>query len=224
MIRLEEVCKSYRVRNGGFHTILDNVTFTLPPRTRLGVLGANGAGKTALLRLIAGGEMPDRGRIIREARVSFPVGFTGAFHPLLSGRENTTFLANIYGVDPGETLAWIEDFAELGQYFDMPLGTYSSGMFARLAMATSFAFDFDVYLVDEAIETGDARFRKKCAAAFGIRMKEASLMLVSHNMETIRQYCDVAAVLYAGKLHPFASIDEALTFYEETLRRQEIAR
>jgi capsular polysaccharide transport system ATP-binding protein len=223
MIRLEGVSKSYRVREGR-HTILDNVTFTLPPRCRVGILGGNGAGKTALLRLIAGGEMPDSGRIVREGRVSFPIGFTGTFHPLLSARENVSFLARVYGMQGADVSGWIEAFAELGPYFDMPVGTYSSGMYARIAFATSFAFDFDVYLVDEVIETGDVRFRRKCAQAFDERMKTASLILVSHQISTIRQYCDVAAVLHRGKLSAFPTIDEALDTYEMSLRQLEHGR
>jgi capsular polysaccharide transport system ATP-binding protein len=217
VIRFEGVTKSYFVR-GGRHTILDDVTFALPSQCRIGILGANGAGKSALLRLIAGGEMPDKGNIVREGRVSFPVGFTGTFNPLLSARENVAFLARVYGMDAAEVIAWVEDFAELGRYFDMPVATYSSGMYGRIAFATSFAFDFDVYLVDEVIEIGDARFRSKCAAAFDERMKSASLVLVSHHIHTIRQYCDTAAVLHRGKFLAFPTIDEALASYEASLQ------
>lgn len=217
MIRLEGVTKSYNVP-GGRHVVLDDVTFVLPPLCRIGIFGANGAGKSALLRLIAGSEMPDSGRIVREGRVSFPVGFTGTFHPLLSARENVSFLARVYGMDHREINDWIEAFAELDRYFDMPVGTYSSGMFARIAVATSFAFDFDLYLVDEVIEVGDAGFRKKCAAAFKERMKSASLILVSQHVDTIREYCDQGAVLHGGKLSEFTTIDEALENYERSLK------
>lgn len=217
MIRLESVSKSYAVP-GGRHVILDDVSFELPPLSRIGIFGVNGAGKSALLRLIAGSEMPDRGRIVREGRVSFPVGFTGTFHPLLSARENVSFLARVYGMNHREVSEWIEDFAELDRYFDMPVGTYSSGMFARIAVATSFAFDFDLYLVDEVIEVGDAVFRRKCAAAFGERMHAASLILVSQHVETIRQYCNLGAVLHQGRLSDFTTIDEALETYERSLR------
>jgi capsular polysaccharide transport system ATP-binding protein len=217
MIRLERVSKSYGVP-GGRHVVLDDVTFELPPLCRIGIFGVNGAGKSALLRLIAGSEMPDRGRIVRQGRVSFPVGFTGTFHPLLSARENVSFLARVYGMNNREVSGWIEEFAELDRYFDMPVGTYSSGMFARIAVATSFAFDFDLYLVDEVIEVGDAGFRRKCAAAFSERMNSASLILVSQHVETIRQYCDLGAVLHHGKLSEFTTIDEALEDYERVLR------
>jgi capsular polysaccharide transport system ATP-binding protein len=217
MIRLEGVSKSYKVPQGR-HVILDDVTFTVPDRCRLGIFGANGVGKSALLRIIAGGEMPDSGRIVRDGRVSFPVGFTGTFHPLLSARENVSFLAHVYGMHRDEVVEWIESFAELGRYFDMPVGTYSSGMYARIAFATSFAFDFDVYLVDEVIEVGDARFRRKCAAAFEERMKTASLILVSQHVSTIRQFCNLAAVLHEGKLSDIVPVDEALGLYEHHLR------
>jgi len=221
VIRFEGVTKSYLVR-GARHVVLDDLSFCLPPRSRVGVLGANGAGKTCLLRLAAGAEMPDRGRIVREGRVSFPVGFTGTFHKRATARENIAFLAHLYGMDVEEVTAWIEDFVELGRYFDMPVGTYSSGMYQRVAIGTSFAFDFDVYLVDEALETGDARFRRKCAAAFDERMKVASLLLVSHNVQTIRQHCESAAVIHRGKVIGFPTIDEALDHYEMTLRELEL--
>jgi capsular polysaccharide transport system ATP-binding protein len=222
MIRLEEVCKSYKVPDGR-HTILDRVSFTLPEHCRLGIFGVNGAGKSALLRIIAGGEMADSGRIVREGRVSFPIGFTGTFHPLLSARENVSFLAQVYGMESEEVSEWIEAFAELGSYFDMPVGTYSSGMYARIAFAVSFAFDFDVYLVDEVIEVGDSVFRRKCAAAFEERMKTASLILVSQHVSTVRQFCDVAAVLHRGKLSDIVPIDEALDIYERHLQLASVA-
>lgn len=223
MIRFDSVSKRYRVRDG-WHTILDDVSFALPSHCRLGIFGANGSGKSALLRLMAGAEAPDQGRIVRECRVSFPVGFTGSFHPLLTARENVSFLAEVHGMDEREVSIWIEEFAELGAYYDMPIGTYSSGMFARIAFATSLAFDFDLYLVDEVIETGDAAFRRKCATVFDERLTSASLVLVSHRVETIRRYCNTAAVLHDGKLYPFSTLEDALDFYEASLELPELGR
>jgi capsular polysaccharide transport system ATP-binding protein len=217
VIQFENVRKSYRLTNGR-RVVLDDVSVTFPQGSRIGVLGINGAGKTTLLRLIAGGEEPDRGRILRSGRVSFPLGFTGTFHPQHTARENIKFLARIYDMDVVEIIDWIEDFAELGRYFDMPVGTYSSGMYARVAFGTSFAFDFDVYLVDEGIEAGDERFRKKCALAFSERITRASLILVSQNIHTIRQYCDRGAVLHDGKLAIFETLDEAMDAYEHVLK------
>jgi capsular polysaccharide transport system ATP-binding protein len=218
VVRFERVVKTYKLKVGGRKTVLDDVSVVFPAGRRVGILGMNGAGKSTLLRLIAGGELPDSGRIVRSGRVSFPVGFTGTFDPRSSARENLKFLAHVYGMDAKEISGWVEDFSELGEYFDMPIGTYSSGMFARVAAGTSFAFEFDVYLVDEAIEVGDARFRAKCSAAFAERLKRASLILVSQNIHTIRQYCETAAVIHDGHLRMYNDLDEALEIYEEILR------
>jgi len=217
MVRFEAVRKTYKLKQGQ-RVVLDRCEAVFPTGSKVGILGMNGAGKSTLLRLIAGSEHPNRGRIVRQGRVSFPVGFTGTFHPLHTARENIRFLAQIYGMDFREVSDWIEDFCELGKYFDMPVRTFSSGMFAKIAFATSFAFDFDVYLVDEAIEVGDARFRAKCADAFAQRMEGSSLILVSQNIGTIRQYCNQGAVLHGGCLQVFGNLDEALTAYEMILR------
>jgi capsular polysaccharide transport system ATP-binding protein len=218
VIVFKQVRKSYRLKEGGERVVLENCNAVVPTGSRVGVLGMNGAGKSTLLRMIAGAELPNNGTIHRHGRVSFPVGFTGTFHPLHSARENIRFLAQIYGMDLLDVSRWIEEFSELGQYYDMPVATYSSGMFARIAFATSFAFDFDIYLVDEAIEVGDARFRSKCAIAFEQRMTNSSLVLVSQNVSTIRQYCDRGAVLYGGVLQVYDSLDEAMDVYDQLLR------
>lgn len=217
MVQFEDVVKTFKLKHGK-RVVLDKVTATFPTRSRIGILGRNGAGKSTLLSLIGGGEPVDSGRIRRSGRVSFPLGFSGAFHRYHSARQNISFLAHIYGMDAQRVTEWIEDFAELGPYFDLPLATYSSGMMARVTFGTSFAFDFDVYLVDEAIEVGDARFRAKCAAAFAERLETASLIMVSQNPATIRQYCRTGAVLNRGKLTMYQTIDEAFEAYEHVLR------
>jgi capsular polysaccharide transport system ATP-binding protein len=216
MLMFNSATKSFQTL-GNRKYILRHLTGVVPDGRRIGVLGPNGAGKTTLLRLIAGSEPLDDGEIIRRGRVSFPIGFTGTFHPDLSAKENVSFLARIYSMDADETVAWVEDFCELGTYFKMPVRTFSSGMFAKLAFATSFAIDFDYYLVDEAIETGDARFRAKCAAAFEKRLKNATLILVSQNMHTIRTFCDTGAVLNNGMLTFFDDLEDAFSEYEALL-------
>jgi capsular polysaccharide transport system ATP-binding protein len=213
MIALDGVSKTYRTLQGGRRTILDDVSAAFPAGHNFGVLGANGAGKSTLIRLLAGSEMPDRGRIRRGARVSFPLGYGGTFHGTLSGRENAAFIARIYGARLRNTIDYVADFAELGDYFDMPVNTYSAGMRARLAFGACLAIDFDVYLVDEATETGDERFRRKCALAFRERMQRSDIILVTHNSRTIRQYCDRAAVLAGGELRVYEDVAGALTDY-----------
>jgi len=219
MISFEGVEKSYRMHNGR-RVVLRDATFVLPPDRNVGILGINGAGKSTLLRLIAGTELPNLGHVRRGGlRVSFPIGFAGTFHGELSARANARFLARVYGLPIDETVEWIAEFSELADYFDMPVRTFSSGMFARLAFSTSLAFDFDLYLVDEATEVGDARFRQKCAAALRERLAHARVVVVSHNSATIRSYCDAGAVLHDGKFTLYDTVDDAMVAYEGILRR-----
>ena len=142
MIYLISVEKSYTAI-GSRRTILHPTTLAIPTNRAVAILGQNGAGKSTLLRLLAGVERPDSGQIIRKANISWPIGFGGAVHAMMTGRQNASFVANLYGLDVAETNAFVQDFAELGDYYDMPVGTYSSGMRARLNFALSFAVDFD---------------------------------------------------------------------------------
>ncbi len=210
MIRLEHVSKAYRTRNGR-KIVLDNANATFEAGHNFGILGANGAGKSTLIRLLAGSELPDRGIVRRYGRVSFPLGFGGTFHGALSGRENAAFIARVYGAPLRATIDYVEDFAELGEYFTMPVNTYSAGMRARLAFAACLAIDFDVYLIDEVTEVGDQRFRRKCVEAFRARMAQSDIILVTHNPQTIRQYCDRGAILANGALSLYDDVGAALT-------------
>jgi capsular polysaccharide transport system ATP-binding protein len=218
MISFEGVHKSFRTLEGR-RTVLRDATFELQGGRNLGILGTNGSGKSTLLRLVAGTELPNRGRVRRRVRVSFPIGFAGTFHQDLSARENARFLARVYGLPVGRATDWIAEFSELGAYFDMPVRTYSSGMFARLAFSASLAFDFDLYLIDEATEVGDARFRQKCVAALRERLTRSNVVIVSHNPATIRTYCDCGAVLHDGELSLYDTVDDAMVAYERILRR-----
>ena len=217
MIRLEHVAKAYRTR-GGRRVVLDNANALFESGHNFGILGVNGAGKSTLIRLLAGSELPDRGKVRRWARVSFPLGFGGTFHGALSGRENAAFIARIYGAAMRPTIGYVEEFSELGEYFDMPVNTYSAGMRARLAFAACLAVDFDVYLIDEVTEIGDQRFRRKCAEAFRARMARSDIILVTHNPQTIRQYCDRGAILADGALSLYDDVGAALTRYHRMLQ------
>ena len=217
MITLDRVSKVYRTRTGR-RTVLDNVSATFDSGQNFGVLGVNGAGKSTLIRLIAGSETPDFGIVQRYARVSFPLGFNGTFHGALSGRENVAFVARIYGAGMRGVLRYVEEFSELGEYLHMPVNTYSAGMRARLAFATCLALDFDLYLIDEVTEVGDQRFRQKCAEAFRERMQRSDIILVTHNIHTLRQYCDRGAILANGELTLFDDIETALGRYHRMVQ------
>ena len=219
MITLESVKKTYATTTGR-KVVLDDATLTFTPGHNFGILGGNGAGKSTLIRLLAGSEMPDRGTIRRYARVSFPLGFGGTFHGALTGRENVAFIARIYGAALRPTLRYVEEFAELKEYWEMPVNTYSAGMRARLAFGTCLAIEFDVYLIDEVTEIGDDRFRHKCAAAFHDRMRQSDIILVTHNSGTIRQYCDRAVVLANGRLQLFDDVSRALAHHRRQFAEQ----
>ncbi len=218
MITMDRVHKAYRTSEGR-RVVLDDVSLRIPTGHGLGVLGANGAGKSTFLRLLAAVEAPNAGRISRGGRsVSFPLGFSGTMHPKLSGAENVVFLARLYGVDASATVAAVEDFAELGTYLRMPVETYSSGMLARLAFGACLAIRFDVYLIDEVTAVGDARFRAKCLTAFRARMDSADVIMATHDFGTMRAYCDRAVVLGHGRIRVFDDLEEAIAFHTGAMR------
>lgn len=218
MISFRNVSKSYRF-NGGLKPIVTNLTLDLPSDKNVAVVGRNGAGKSTLLRIISGALPPDRGQIIRNGRISWPMGFAGGLHPALTGRQNARFIARIYGMNTDDMVLFVDDFSELGGFLDMPLNTYSSGMKARLSFAISLAARFDCYLIDEITEVGDAVFREKCRRAFHERMKTAQRIVVAHSEPTLRSLCNSGLVLIDGVARFFEDLEEALELYRASLKR-----
>lgn len=213
MIELRHLTKIYKTSSGP-NVVLNDLCTRFPPRESVGILGVNGAGKSTLLRIIGGAEMPTYGEVIRRGRVSWPIGFAGGFNGSLTGEENCRFVARIYSQDVDRVTDETSEFAELGRYFYEPVRTYSSGMRARLAFGLSMAIDFDCYLVDEVTAVGDKRFRTKCREAFARKQDHAGLIMVSHQMSTIKSYCRRSAVLVKGRLEMFDSVEEAAAAYE----------
>jgi capsular polysaccharide transport system ATP-binding protein len=215
MIRLSGVTKIYKTQNHR-KVVLDNVTYAFDTRYSYGIFGANGAGKSTLLRLIAGAELPNFGKILRgDVRVSWPLGFGVGFHPGMTGRENVKFVSRIYGADMRRVIEFVDYFAELGNYFDLPVKTYSSGMQARLAFGLSMAVDFECYLVDEITAVGDARFRLRARKAFEEKRGRSTMIMVSHDIGTVKNYCDRGLVLHRSKLLAFGNLDDAIEFYRK---------
>ena len=214
MIELKNITKAYRTRSGD-HVVLDQISAVFEEGVSVGILGRNGAGKSTLLRILGGAEQADSGKVIRKGRVSWPIGFSGGFSLSLTGEENARFIARIYDADLDRVIEFAKDFAEIGEYFHMPVRTYSSGMRARLAFGLSMAIDFDTYLVDEVTAVGDQNFRQKCRDAFAERQSRSAIIIVSHQLNTIKQYCNRYAVLRDGKLQFFDVIDSAAQAYNE---------
>ena len=208
MIVCEDIRKSYPLGHGT-KIVLDGIDLVIRPGERVGFLGRNGAGKTTLIKLIGAVEYPTSGKVTRGMSVSWPLGFGGGFQGSLTGYDNARFIARIYNMDEQKLADFVEDFAQLGPYFHQPVHTYSAGMNARLAFGVSLAIDFDCYLVDEVTGAGDERFRARCEEALLHRRDNATLIMISHDPGTLRQYCTRGAVVYGGTLVFFDTIDEA---------------
>ena len=214
MIRLENVNKSYGTRFGP-RRVLNDINFQLDRGRNIGILGRNGAGKSTLIRLLSGAEKPTSGRIHRNMSVSWPLAFTGAFQTHLTGLDNLKFICRIYGVEWKPLVPFVEEFTELGLYFREPVVHYSAGMTMRLAFALSMAIEFDCFLIDEGLAVGDSRFGDRCHIELFQKRKDRAFILVSHDANIIKMYCERACVLHQGRLHNFDSVDAAYEFYQD---------
>jgi capsular polysaccharide transport system ATP-binding protein len=219
MLSLENVSKIYATRHGP-HKVFENISFTLDRGRNIGILGRNGAGKSTMIRLISGAERPTTGRIRRSMRVSWPLAFAGAFAHNLTGLDNLKFVARIYGIPYKPLIPFVEEFTELGSFLREPVMHYSYGMMTRLAFALSMAIEFDCFLIDEAMVVGDARFHDRCHYELFQKRKDRAFILVSHDANVIKTYCEKAVVLLDGHLHHFPDVDTAYAFYLETLAKK----
>ncbi|UAX95101.1 ABC transporter ATP-binding protein [Ensifer adhaerens] len=212
MITFRNVSKHFKTE-GHKKVILDRVSIDFLPGYSYALLGVNGAGKSTTMKMIAGSALPNTGKITKNVRVSWPLGFSGGFHQQMTGRDNLAFVARAYGEDVRRVSDYVEDFAELGDYIYAPVRTYSSGMMARLAFGLSMAIEFDCYLVDEITAVGDARFQARCKAAFEQRRKDSDIIMISHSMSTISAYCDKGIVLVDGQMLFFDKLGDAIETY-----------
>jgi capsular polysaccharide transport system ATP-binding protein len=214
MIEFRNVSKSFWTGEKR-KVILDRASFRVELGTSLGILAPNGTGKTTLVNMMSGLEQPDEGEIVRRSRISFPLGFMGGIVNKLSAMENCRFIARLYGKDPDYLEAFCRWVCGLEEYFDMPVGTYSSGMRARFSFALLLALDFDIYLIDEGMpSTTDTEFNKRAGQILHQRLKTATVVIVSHQASTLEKFCRSAAVLRHGQLHMFDTLEEAKELYD----------
>jgi capsular polysaccharide transport system ATP-binding protein len=218
VIELDRLCKTFVMR-GKRKVIADNISVLFPQGVSVAILGRNGAGKSSLLKMIAGTMNPDAGTIRSNGTISWPVGYAGSFHPELTGLQNIRFVARIYGVDTDELVDFVQRFAELGAHFNLPVSTYSSGMRSRLAFGASMGIHFDTYLVDEITAVGDAAFRRKSDEMFTERLTRCSAIMVTHGLDQARKLCQHAAVLEAGQLTYFTDVAEGIEFHQDQMKR-----
>lgn len=213
MIEFENVSKSFwtgKTRK----VILDQATFRVDIGNSLGILAPNGTGKTTIINMMAGLEQPDEGRITRTSRISFPLGFMGGIVSRHSATENARYIARLYGLDPDYVESFCRWLCSIGEYFDMPVGTYSSGMRSRFSFALLLALEFDIYLIDEGMPgSTDAEFNRKAGSILRQKLKDATVIVVSHQASTLEKFCRSAAVLRNGRLHMFDTLEEAKRLY-----------
>jgi capsular polysaccharide transport system ATP-binding protein len=214
MLEFENVSKSFWTGTQR-KVILDRVNFRVELGRSLGVLAPNGTGKTTLINMMAGLEKPDEGEIRRGCRISFPLGFMGGVISKISAMENSRYIARLYGLDPDYIEAFCRWMCNLGEYFDQPMGTYSSGMRARFTFALMLALDFDMYLIDEGMPSStDVEFNRKAGDILKERLRTTTVVIVSHQPETLEKFARSAAVLMNGQLYMFDTLEEAKQLYD----------
>lgn len=195
---------------------VENVSFELKRGQCLGLIGPNGAGKTTLLKMLNGLIKPDRGRIMTRGRVGALISLGAGFNPILTGRENIYVNGSVLGLTKEEIdqkFQDIIDFADIGDFIDTPVQSYSSGMQVRLGFAVATALDPDVLILDEVLAVGDASFRHKCYHRINKLLKNAAVILVSHSMLSISQLCTSVLLMRQGCGEWFNNPIEGVTAY-----------
>ncbi len=214
MIEFDTVSKSFWTGTQR-KVILDRASFRVELGNSLGILAPNGAGKTTIINMMAGLEKPDEGTIRKTSRVSFPLGFMGGVNGKHSAKENCRYIARLYGLNPDYVESFCRWVCGLEEYFDMPVQTYSSGMKSRFSFSLLLSIEFDIYLIDEGMPaTSDAEFNRKAGNILQERLKNATVIIVSHQAHTLQKFCRSAAVLMNGQLYQFDTLEEAKRLYD----------
>lgn len=218
MIKVERITKSYPLQGFSRYYVFRDLSLELPSRTHIGIIGRNGAGKSTLLRLLGGMELPEKGRVSADGLISPPLGLSSGFAQKLPGLDNARFICRVNGDDAAATherVRFIREFSELGEFFDRPVETYSSGMRARLAFSISMSFEYDYYLIDELTAVGDQKFRQKAQATFAEKKGRASIIMVAHNLEQLKRDCEVGVYLKQDGAMYFDDIGQAIAAYQK---------
>ncbi|QIR15135.1 ABC transporter ATP-binding protein [Shewanella aestuarii] len=222
ILSVNNLTLEYRTRSGLFkmftHKALDNISFKIAKGEVFGVLGKNGSGKSSLLQLLAGTLQPDSGTVdcskdITRALLALGLGF----NVNLTGRDNALISCMLDGYTKKQALILVEqinEFAELGHFFDQPVKTYSSGMKSRLGFATAMITEVDILLIDEVLSVGDNTFKKKAESALQNKINgEQTVIFVSHSIEQIKKICDRCIWLEEGKIIAEGNTKEVMEHY-----------
>lgn len=237
VIKFKNVTKTYKLYKNDKQRVLgaifknikyqekkavDNVSFTIRRGETVALFGKNGAGKSTILKMITNVSFPNKGEIYVNGRVSALLELTSGFDPEFSGRDNIYLKGQILGLKDSEIRELeqsIIDFAELEEYIDQPVRTYSSGMKARLGFAINVNIKPEILIIDEALSVGDEAFKRKCTAKVNeiVNKEDVTLLFVTHVTSVAKDFCTRGIVMKSGKVELDASIDEAIEYYNKTL-------
>ncbi|HDZ20228.1 hypothetical protein LCGC14_0018280 [marine sediment metagenome] len=219
--RLLEALHPFRKQYHKEFWALRNITFDLAKGRTLGIVGRNGSGKSSLLQILCAVLRPSMGEVTTEGRISALLELGAAFNPQFTGRDNVIFQGQLMGISNREMdsrMAQVEAFADIGEFIDQPVKTYSSGMFVRLAFAAAINVDPDILIVDEALAVGDAKFQRKCFQKFTDFQKAGkTIVLVTHSTELVTRHCDVALLLQEGAALAYGDPNDVCNQYNELL-------
>lgn len=206
---------------------LHRVDLTVEPGMTTAILGPNGSGKSTLLQIIAGVIQPTTGTCKINGRLTAILELGAGFQPEYTGRENVLLSGMILGVSKEEMLKKMDaiaEFAEIGEFFDQPVKTYSSGMVVRLAFGAAINVEPEILLVDEAMAVGDSRFQQKCVKRIeALQQGGATIIFVSHDTKAVKRFCQQAVLLNGGRVISQGGVDEVVSMYEELMESGDIA-
>ena len=220
MISLIDVTR-YHGKASNPQIVLNQIQLRIDPMDRVGILAASGAGKSTLARIIAGSEVPDLGYVTCARRLSWPLGFSSAFHPNLTGAQNISLIGRLWNQDPNELVARVEDFAHLGALFHRPMYQLSPGQKSQIALSLSFNNDFDMYLADDMNVSANRHFRDKCDAALIDKLASAGLIMLSRHTRLIDQFATRFFVLSGADLIECDSTSQAQDILDLTLNEEQ---
>ena len=227
--RLGEILSFGKAKRSHEFWALQDINLDVEPGTTLGVVGRNGAGKSTLLSIISGVLRPTTGEVEVRGRLSAIFGIGTGFNPLFTGRENAMLSGLILGIEHDEMVERFDDieaFADIGEFMDQPIKTYSSGMRSRLGFAVAINVEPDVLVIDEALSAGDSAFKKKAIQRmYDLKDSGSTVLFVSHSMGMVKRFCTEAILLHKGRLVTTGSPEEVVDHYEEMLSKsQEMKR
>ena len=226
---MDRIKELYSARGRKYHlefTALENIAFEVFRGETIGIIGPNGSGKSTLLEIIAGTLSATSGTVTRQGTVSALLELGAGFNPRFTGRENVYLNASILGIPKHSLEAKLDElfqFADIGEFIDHPVSTYSSGMYVRLAFATAVSSDPDILIVDEALAVGDIRFQRKCYRRFQeMQASGKTILFVSHSVELIQNHCSRAIFLNLGHIEAIGEPKVVIQAYLEHLFGSEI--